>query len=135
MQDANIGYGDPYEHKGSKGEDVELEEEDVELEEEDVGVSLRHHAYRQLETTSMRKDHTQYDPINIDHFDILDSWVEEEPYAILDEDDLDFLNLEGQVEIIEEGEVGEQWNVGDIPFPTKGIAALNEIRNDKVHGL
>ncbi|KAF3774568.1 hypothetical protein EJ110_NYTH52870 [Nymphaea thermarum] len=35
-----------------------------------------------------------------------DSWVEEEPFAILDEDDLDFLNVEGAAEIIEEGEVG-----------------------------
>ncbi|KAF3775175.1 hypothetical protein EJ110_NYTH50701 [Nymphaea thermarum] len=61
---------------------------------------------RQLETTSTRKHHTQYDPIFIDHFDILDSWVEEEPSAILDEDDLDFLNVEGAAEIIEEGEAG-----------------------------
>ncbi|KAF3774071.1 hypothetical protein EJ110_NYTH53954 [Nymphaea thermarum] len=51
-----------------------------------------------------------------------DSWVEEEPAAILDEDDLDFLNVEGAAEIVEEGEVGgEQWNVGDIPFATEGI--------------
>ncbi|KAF3786604.1 hypothetical protein EJ110_NYTH25188 [Nymphaea thermarum] len=86
---------------------------------------------KQLETTSMRKHHTQYDPINIDHFDILDSWVEEEPSAILDEDDLDFLNLEGAVEIIEEGEAGEQWNVGDIPFAIEGIEeALNEENED-----
>ncbi|XP_049933409.1 uncharacterized protein LOC126410009 [Nymphaea colorata] len=77
---------------------------------------------RQLETTSTRKHHNQYDPIFIDHFDILDSWVEEEPAAILDEDDLDFLNVEGAAEIVEEGEVGsEQWNVGDIPFATEGI--------------
>ncbi|KAF3783893.1 hypothetical protein EJ110_NYTH31454 [Nymphaea thermarum] len=61
---------------------------------------------RQLETTSTRKHHNQYDPIFIDHFDILDSWVEEEPSAILDEDDLDFLNIEGAVEIIDEGEAG-----------------------------
>ncbi|XP_049932911.1 uncharacterized protein LOC126409934 [Nymphaea colorata] len=86
---------------------------------------------RQLETRSTRKHHTQYDPINIDHFDILDSWVEEEQSVILDdlEDDLDFLNLEGVVEIIE-GEAGEQWNVGDIPFPTEGIEEINEENED-----
>ncbi|KAF3786448.1 hypothetical protein EJ110_NYTH25339 [Nymphaea thermarum] len=55
-----------------------------------------------------------------------DSWVEEEPAAILDEDDLDFLNVEGAAEIVEveEGEAGpggEQWNVGDVPFATEGI--------------
>ncbi|XP_049931771.1 uncharacterized protein LOC126409746 [Nymphaea colorata] len=87
---------------------------------------------RQLETTSTRKHHNQYDPIFIDHFDILDSWVEEEPSAILDEDDLDFLNVEGAAEIIDEGEAeGEQWNVGDIPFATEGIEeAINEENED-----
>ncbi|KAF3796642.1 hypothetical protein EJ110_NYTH01794 [Nymphaea thermarum] len=80
------------------------------------------YASRQLETTVTRKHHSQYDPIFIDHFDILDSWVEEEPAAILDEDDLDFLNVEGAAEIVEEAEAGgEQWNVGDIPFLTEGI--------------
>ncbi|XP_049936976.1 uncharacterized protein LOC126410646 [Nymphaea colorata] len=87
---------------------------------------------RQLETTSTRKHHNQYDPIFIDHFDILDSWVEEEPAAILDEDDLDFLNVEGAAEIVEEGEAGgEQWNVGDIPFATEGLEEeVNEENED-----
>ncbi|KAF3786499.1 hypothetical protein EJ110_NYTH11681 [Nymphaea thermarum] len=59
------------------------------------------------------------------------SWVEEEPSAILDEDDLDFLNVEGAAEIIEGEAWGEQWNVGDIPFPTEGIEeALNEENED-----
>ncbi|KAF3773927.1 hypothetical protein EJ110_NYTH48671 [Nymphaea thermarum] len=61
----------------------------------------------QIEATSMRKHHTQYDPISLDHFDVLDSWVEEEPSAILEEDDLDFLNIEGATKIIEEEEAGE----------------------------
>ncbi|XP_049935853.1 uncharacterized protein LOC126410430 isoform X2 [Nymphaea colorata] len=88
---------------------------------------------RQLETTSTRKHHNQYDPIFIDHFDILDSWVEEEPAAILYEDDLDFLNVEGAAEIVEEGEAGGgvQWNVGDIPFATEGIEEeVNEENED-----
>ncbi|KAF3774483.1 U3 small nucleolar RNA-associated protein 25 [Nymphaea thermarum] len=54
-----------------------------------------------------------------------------EPSAILDEDDLDFLNLEGAPGIIEEGEAEEQWNVGDISFATEGIEeALNEENED-----
>uniref|UniRef100_A0A5K1EBN6 BED-type domain-containing protein n=1 Tax=Nymphaea colorata TaxID=210225 RepID=A0A5K1EBN6_9MAGN len=36
----------------------------------------------------------------------------------------------GSQEIIEEGEAGEQWNVGDIPLPTEGIEALNEENED-----
>ncbi|KAF3778435.1 hypothetical protein EJ110_NYTH43483 [Nymphaea thermarum] len=60
------------------------------------------------------------------------SWVEEEPVAILDEDDLDFLNVEGAAQIVEEGEAGgEQWNVGDIPFATEGIEEeVNEENED-----
>ncbi|KAF3777422.1 hypothetical protein EJ110_NYTH45857 [Nymphaea thermarum] len=83
---------------------------------------------RQIEETSTRKHHTQYDPISLDHFDVLDSWVGEEPFSILDEDDLDFLNIEGATEIIEEEEAGEQLNVGEIP--TEGIEAINEENED-----
>ncbi|KAF3773925.1 hypothetical protein EJ110_NYTH48663 [Nymphaea thermarum] len=82
----------------------------------------------QIEATSTRKHHTQYDPISLDHFDVLDSWVEEEPSSFLDEDDLDFLNIEGAAEIIEEEKAGEQLNVGEIP--TEGIKAINEANED-----
>ncbi|KAF3777444.1 hypothetical protein EJ110_NYTH45764 [Nymphaea thermarum] len=62
---------------------------------------------RQIEAASARKHHTQFDPINHDNFDVLDSWVEEEPSTILDGDDLNFLNIEVAAKLFE-GEARKQ---------------------------
>ncbi|KAF3781163.1 hypothetical protein EJ110_NYTH37175 [Nymphaea thermarum] len=93
MEDSEEGYGDPHEGEESEGEDVQLEQEDV-------GVSLgttkgkgiMHGCGSSATTTRKRRG--------------ANSWVEEEPAAILDENDLDFLNVEGVAKIVEEGEAG-----------------------------
>ncbi|CAN6439961.1 unnamed protein product [Victoria cruziana] len=62
--------------------------------------------------SAAKKHHTQFDPISLDFLDILEEWVEEEPSTpMLDEDDLDFLdiNLEGAADFAE----GEPWAIDE----------------------
>ncbi|KAF3785848.1 hypothetical protein EJ110_NYTH26912 [Nymphaea thermarum] len=131
MEDAEEGYGDPHEEEESEGEDVQLEQEDV-------GVSLGTakgkgimHGGGSSTTATRKRRGASISSVSRGHgrsqgrtgggrvptmrsSNMSDSWVEEEPPAILDGDDLDFLNVEGATEIVEEGEAGgEQWNVGD----------------------
>ncbi|KAF3773852.1 hypothetical protein EJ110_NYTH52059 [Nymphaea thermarum] len=151
MEDAEEGYGDPNELEESEGEDVQLEQEDV-------GVSLGTakgkgimHGGGSSATATRKRRGASVTSVSrgrgrsqgrtgggrvptMKSSNMSDSWVEKEPAAILDEDDLDFLNVEGAAEIVEveEGEAGgEQWNVGDIPFATEGIEEeVNEENED-----
>ncbi|CAN6454081.1 unnamed protein product [Victoria cruziana] len=62
--------------------------------------------------SAAKKHHTQFDPISLDFLDILEEWVEEEPSTpMLDEDDLDFLDidLEGAADFAE----GELWAIDE----------------------
>ncbi|CAN6445103.1 unnamed protein product [Victoria cruziana] len=62
--------------------------------------------------SAAKKHHTQFDPISLDFLDILEEWVEEEPSTpMLDEDDLDFLDidLEGAADFAE----GEPWAIDE----------------------
>ncbi|KAF3782813.1 hypothetical protein EJ110_NYTH33568 [Nymphaea thermarum] len=148
MEDAEEGYGDPNELEESEGEDVQLEQEDV-------GVSLGTakgkdimHGGGSSATTTRKRRGASVTSVSrgrgrsqgrigggrvptMKSSNMSDSWVEEEPVAILDEDDLDFLNVEGAAEIVEveEGEAGG--SNGDIPFATEGIEEeVNEENED-----
>ncbi|KAF3784851.1 hypothetical protein EJ110_NYTH29428 [Nymphaea thermarum] len=124
MKDAEEGYGDPNELEESEGEDVQLEQ--------DVGVSLETakgkgimHGGGSSATATRKRRGASVTSVSrgrgrsqgrtgggtvptMKSSNMSDSWVEEEPAAILDEDDLDFLNVEGAAEIVEveEGEAG-----------------------------
>ncbi|KAF3773226.1 hypothetical protein EJ110_NYTH55803 [Nymphaea thermarum] len=123
MEDAKEGYGDPHEGEESEGEDVQLEQEDV-------GVSMGTakgkdimHGGGSSATATKKRRGASISSVSrgrgrsqgrtgggrvptMKSSNMSDSWVEEEPAATLDEDDLDFLNVEGAAEIVEEGEAG-----------------------------
>ncbi|CAN6455361.1 unnamed protein product [Victoria cruziana] len=77
-----------------------------------------------------KKHHTQFDPISLDFLDILEEWVEEEPSTpMLDEDDLDFLDIdfEGAADFAE----GEPWEIDeDIGISPSSIPEAEE-ENDE----
>ncbi|KAF3773594.1 hypothetical protein EJ110_NYTH54763 [Nymphaea thermarum] len=127
MEDVEEGYGDPHED-----EEEESEGDAISLEEEDVGVSLGTTKGKSImrgggssATAPQKRRGASISSVSRGRgrshdgrtgggrvptmrlSNLSDSWVEEEPAAILDEDDLDFLNVEGATEIAEEGEAGE----------------------------
>ncbi|KAF3775490.1 hypothetical protein EJ110_NYTH50284 [Nymphaea thermarum] len=69
---------------------------------------------RRTTKTSARKHTSQFDPISLENFDDLESWIEEEPATIFDNEDLECFNLEAEAEgFVDEGESASGEYVGE----------------------
>ncbi|KAF3783673.1 hypothetical protein EJ110_NYTH31980 [Nymphaea thermarum] len=79
-------------------------------------------AVRARTTMRLARKHTsQFDPINLENFDDLEPWIEEEPAIIFDDEDLECFDLEAEATegFVDEGEsagAGGEYVGEDLPI-------------------